>query len=105
MDLAVSRVTDATRRKAAPKPLVTFTAEPWVWLEVWGAKTADYGWREDGGLTSDLMAWMLKEKIDWRSQRSGGGAWVGRIPVGDASRVLAWLEKQGAQPSRKGSGR
>lgn len=75
---------------------VHFHVQRWVWIEVWGEKTSHYGFYEDDGLVSRFLEWMMTEKIDWRSQRSGGGGFTGRVPLEDEKRVRDWLKEHGA---------
>jgi hypothetical protein len=82
-----------------PPERATYSAEPWVWLEVRGKSRGPGRLREDGGLVSELLRWMESQRIDWRPQATGGGVFVGRIPAGDAARVTAWLDEHGAKPA------
>lgn len=78
---------------------VTFTRETWVWLVIKGEHRGS-NWYDDGGIDAEFLHWMMNEKIDWRAQRTGGGAFVGRVPVEDADRIAAWLKAHGAKEKR-----
>ncbi len=79
---------------------VTYSTSAWVWLEVLGESNGPGYTRSDDGLVGRLMQFMQSEKIDWRAQATGGGVFVGRIPVDDEKRVRAWLRAQGARRTR-----
>lgn len=72
----------------------TFSCEDWAWLEV--RDTGD--WQTlapEEWLSVRLLEWMQKEKIDWRAQRTGGGAFYGRVPLAERARIVAWLTEHG----------
>ncbi len=73
----------------------SFTCEQWTWIDV--RERGDWKSKSTKELvTVKLMKWMQGECIDWRAVRSGGGAWVGRIPIADTERVREWLLSNGA---------
>ncbi len=79
----------------------SFTCEQWTWLNV--HERGDWKSRDtEEWVTGRLMKWMQSERIDWRAVRSGGGAWVGRIPVADTERVREWLASNGAVQEEEG---
>lgn len=71
-----------------------FRCEDWAWLEV--RESGDWKSRDpEDWITVRLLVWMQKEAIDWRAQRTGGGAFFGRVPSSDKPRIVAWLVENG----------
>lgn len=77
---------------------VTFTTREVVWIHIRGDSRGPGRTRDDDGLVSRFLKWCLDEKVysAVHAGHSGGGSYAGAFWPGDAARVRAWLEENGA---------